>query len=139
MEDELPITVTSKGLFEASDKSSQYLFTKLEGWINFQGLRANWYADENLVVKMNIVILPEDLFLDNEVDRSKTWQTISNKDFTAIYHHDEFNTSFDSFIMLSNDEIEYAMNHGKEVESIFQNKLKTLVNSLVGFYRLESI
>lgn len=139
MEQDLPITVTSQGLFEAGDKSSEFLMTKLEAWLNFKALQANWYGDESLVVSMNIVIMPEKVFLDNKVDKSLKWQTFSSNTTTALFNHDPENFRFKSFLMLSNDELNDAMSNPKKVEDMLQKKLGTVANHFGEFYKLENL
>lgn len=136
MEQDLPITVTSQGLFEAGDKSSEFLMTKLEAWLNFKALQANWYGDENLVVSIHITIMPEKVFLDNQVDKSLKWQSLSNINTTALFNHDEPSKTFRSFLMLSNDELNEAMANPAKVETMLQKKLATTVNHFASFYSL---
>ena len=139
MDHNLPITVTSKGLFEAGDKSSEFLMTKLEAWLNFKALQANWYGDEDLVLTINVSIMPEKLFLDNQVDRSLKWQSLSSNTTTALFNHNESITSFTCFLMLSNDELNETMAKPQKVEDMLQNKLATVANHFGEFYELNNI
>jgi hypothetical protein len=139
METGLPITLTTEGLFEAGDKSSQFLISKLEAWLNFKALGANWYSDESLVVNMNFTILPENQFMDLQVDTDKNWIPINLPNLTAIYNHDMNNYQFSCMVMLSNNELEAAMKDGAQVESTFQLKLAACANVLAVYYHLPAL
>ena len=137
MSEALPITFRCEGLFESDDPKSQFLVSKLEAWLNFRGLCANWYADESLVVNMHICLLPESLFLSKHVDQNKSWQQLSEP--MAVYHHDIPQHSFECYLMLSKLEIEQAMAAPQELESQLQVKLAALANHLVRYYHLAAI
>lgn len=137
MTEALPITFSIKGLFEPGDSRSEFLISKLEAWLNYRGLCANWYADESLVVNMDICLLPEKLFLSQQVSQDKNWQSLS--DPTAIYHHDSQNHLFECYLMLSNQEIEQAMASPNELEHKLQIKLAAVANTFASKYHLASI
>ncbi|NVK24347.1 MAG: hypothetical protein HWE10_05420 [Gammaproteobacteria bacterium] len=139
MDHNLPINVTSEGLFEKGDKSSNFLMTKLSAWLNFETMKVDWYGDEDLVLKVDFTLMPEQVFLDNQVDNSQMWQTFSDVDTTALFHHDESNTTINTFVMLSNDELNHVMAKPNQVEPLVQNKLKKLINHFATLYNLESI
>jgi hypothetical protein len=139
MDTDLPITLTTKGLFEANDKNSQFLISKLEAWLNFKALGANWYGDESLVVNMNFTILPEHQFLDLQVDSDKNWIPINLPGLTAIYNHEMSKQSFICMIMFSNDELNVAMKDSAQVENTFQLKLAACANVLATYYHLPAI
>lgn len=139
MNNDLPIKVDSKGLFEAGDKSSKFLMTKLEAWLNFKALSANWYADESLVISMSLTLLPEVQFLNQQVDNDKQWLSISEKSVTAIYTHYKDNHSFESYIMFSNEELNKAMENPRNVENMLQIKLASAANKMAQHYHLMAI
>lgn len=137
MNEALPISFTIKGLFESGDSKSEFLVSKLEAWLNYRGLCANWYADETLVVKMNICLLPEKLFLSQQVDQDKDWQSLTEP--TALFYHDKDKYAFDCFLMLSNQEIEQAMAKPQEFEHTLQVKLAAIANHFANQYHLAAI
>ena len=88
---------------------------------------------------MNIVIMPEKVFLDNKVDKSLKWQTFSSNTTTALFNHDPETFRFKSFLMLSNDELNDAMSNPKKVEDMLQKKLGMVANHFGEFYKLENL
>lgn len=137
MNEALPITFTTQGLFESGDSKSEFLIEKLEAWLNYRGLCANWYADEAMVISMAICLLPEKLFLSHQVDQSKSWSTLSMP--TALYHHDEQQRHFQCYLMLSNAEIDDAMKAPQMLEQTLQVKLAAVANHFANYYHLAAI
>lgn len=137
MAEALPISFTSKGLFESGDTKSEFLISKLEAWLNYRGLCANWYADESLVVNMSICLLPEKLFLSHQVEPNKQWQSLQEP--VALYHHDKEQHFFDCYLMLSNQEIEQAMAKPQTLEHTLQLKLANVANHFANKYHLAAI
>jgi hypothetical protein len=139
METDLPITLNIKGLFEANDKSSAFLISKLEAWLNFKALGANWYGDETLVVNIDFTILPESQFMDLQLDTADNWIPINLPGLTAVYNHDMSKQHFSCMVMFSNDELSEAMKDGSKVESTFQLKLAAAANVLATYYDLPAL
>ena len=139
MDESLPIQVTSEGLFEKGDQSSERLFQKLEAWLNFQTLLANWYQDESLVIKIKLSLMPENVFYGHELDQTLTWQSFENKTLTGVYHHNQSNTEFDSYLMLSKADLNDMMSHPEKVENLFKQKLKFAINELGKHYQCMAI
>lgn len=137
MTEALPISFTTQGLFESGDSKSEFLISKLEGWLNYRGLCANWYADETLIISMAICLLPEKVFLSHQVDQNKTWSTLTEP--TALFHHDKNQHHFECYVMLSNDEIDEAMKAPQTLEQKLQVKLAAVANHFAGFYHLAAI
>ncbi len=137
MAEALPITFTTKGLFESGDDKSDFLISKLEAWLNYRGLCANWYADEALVVNMSICLLPEGLFMSQQVEQNENWQTI--KEPIAIYRHDKSRFHFDCYLMISNQEIDEAMKAPQQLENKLQIKLAAVANHFASQYHLAAI
>ena len=135
--DVLPITVKAEGLFEQNDKSSQFLVSKLEAWLNFQALCADWYANDKLVVKLNFTILPETTFYQHQLDANKTWQNLTTP--LAVYHHDTNVRSFSIYLMLTKEDISSAMEAPQKVEEMLQTKLASTANQLISEYHLSAI
>lgn len=139
MQSDLPITLTTKGLFEAGDKNSQFLISKLEAWLNFKALGANWYGDESLVVNIDFTVLPESQFMDLQLDTEQSWVPINLPNLTAVYHHDMSKHHFTCMVMFSNDELSAAMKDGSQVENTFQVKLAACANVLAVYYHLPAL
>lgn len=137
MTEALPITFTTQGLFESGDSKSEFLITKLEGWLNYRGLCANWYADEAMIASMAICLLPEKIFLNHQVDQGKTWSTLDNP--TALFHHNTEKRHFKCYLMFSNEEIDHAMKAPASLEQTLQIKLAATVNHFASFYHLPAI
>lgn len=137
MTEALPIRFSIDGLFEAGDANAEFLVTKLEAWLNYRALCANWYADESLVVTISIELLPERLFLAKEVDQSQAWQ--SNENPTALYLHDQQQRHFECYLMLSNQQIDQAMQAPAKLEHTLQLRLAAIVNLFAKHYHLAAI
>lgn len=137
MTEALPITFTTQGLFESGDSKSEFLISKLEAWLNYRGLCANWYADEDKVMSMAICLLPEKMFLSHQVDQNKVWSTLNEP--TALFHHDEVTCHFECYLMLSNNEIDEAMKNPQDLERKLQLKLATVANKFASAYHLAAI
>lgn len=136
LDQDLPIKVKTQDLFETGDKASGYLLSKLEAWVNFQTLAANWFADEDFIIDLTMTLLPETSFLDLQVD-STLWQTIQLASFTAVYMKQQ--RSVQAYIMLSNDELNTAMTQSAKVESLMQDKLRIMTNIAAKSFSLPSI
>lgn len=54
MQEALPITVAGDEKFSSSLKP---LLNKLEMWLNFQALKANWYGDEDLTLIFDFTLV----------------------------------------------------------------------------------
>ncbi len=54
MQQELPITIAADGQFSNSLKP---LLTKLEMWINFQALKADWYCNEDFTLSFDFTLV----------------------------------------------------------------------------------
>ena len=139
MQDDLPIKVSSKGLFEQDDKSSSFLIHKLEAWLNFQALLANWYQDESQITHFSFQVLPESQFYQHQLDQELIWKSFELPGVTGVYHHDEEQSSFESYLMLSNSELDDMMKHPANVEARLKQKLRATINVQAVIYQLQPI
>lgn len=86
MQQRLPITIAADGQFS---KSLNPLLTKLEKWINFQALKADWYSNENRLLSFDFTLIKnmekktQDLTSDN-------W--IVEPSFAYHYNHSSLTT-----------------------------------------------
>jgi len=134
MDESIPIQIYTKGLFEKGDVSSGRLLQKLEAWLNFQTLLANWYQDESLVIKIKLCLMPENVFYEHKLDENLNWESFKDKSITGVYYHDQTNTEFESYIMLPKADLNEIMNHPEKVEQYFQIKLGSAANEMGGIY-----
>ena len=139
MSDALPIQVTSIGLFEPNDKASAFLIQKLEAWLNFQALAAEWFSDESHIVKFKFQIMPETEFYQHQLPQELNWQTLSLPTVTGVFHHNTNTMHFDTYLMLSNSEINEMMDAPSKVEEKLQTLLKTTMNWQGAHYKLAKV
>lgn len=125
---DIPLTVTSRHIFEAGDRSAASLFSKVEAWLNFQALRNNWFGDESKILEVNFVFLPERQFLAQSV--SDNWNCMQQATLTAVYGTTTGELEYDCYIMLANDELKYLMEHPSELEPTLCKKLSAVANEI---------
>ncbi len=134
----LPIRVEIKHLFEAGDVKSQSLIERLQAWINFQTLAANWFADESQIVDVSIVLLPQNRFLDLELDTEQVWQSIQITDDYVYTANAEANTA-NIYVGLSNTTLKSLMKHPEKVNEGFQEIIKNATNLVAPEFKLSKI
>lgn len=137
MED-LPVRVNIEYLFESIDPKSRYLIDKLNAWINFQTLAANWFADESRIIDLQITLLPENHFLDLELDNQQNWQT-ANLANQFVFSIDSVSLKSSVYGCLKQDTIKQLMEEPQSVEGYFQDVIKSAVNLIAADFKLTSI
>jgi len=134
----LPIRVEIKHLFEAGDVKSQSLIERLQAWINFQTLAANWFADESQIVDVSIVLLPQNHFLDLELNTEQVWQSIQITD-DYVYTANSKTNSANIYVGLSNTTLKSLMEHPEKVNEGFQEIIKNATNLVAPEFKLSKI
>lgn len=137
MPNDLPITLKIKYLFEESDHKASRLITKVEAWLNFRALAANWYADENKVIEIDFTVMPESKFLEQEVDEK--WQQVKLSTGLAVYLHNKPKCHFNCFVMLANEEIKNLMKQPETLETFLQQRLAEVASHLGQSYQLAEL
>lgn len=137
MED-LPVRVNIEYLFESNDPKSRYLIDKLNAWINFQTLAANWFADESRIIDLQITLLPENHFLDLELDNQQNWQT-ANLANQFVFSIDSVLLKSSVYGCLKQDKIKQLMEEPQSVEGYFQGVIKSAVNLIAADFKLTTI
>ncbi len=136
---DLPITVTSKGMFESNDENAVFLMEKLQGWINFQALAANWYSDENNIVTIKITLMPEKAYLRCDEQSSDLWRPIQTSGLSALLMANENLNTHCCIVAIGNADLKEMMDDGKKVEPNLQALLVSACNYLTKSNGLKSL
>lgn len=88
LQQELPITIGAEPRFSNSLKP---LLTQLEMWINFQALKADWYGDEDVVLKFDFTLIRS---LDEKQLSAERWV----EEAGYAYHYETSNLTTIAFI-----------------------------------------
>ena len=128
-QEQLPIVVSIKGLFEPNDKSALFLIEKLQAWLNFRALTNNWFVNENSIVSVKLEVMPEPIFDSHVKSLSGPWNsfTINNDDAIALNQGLQFHCC----LKLNNEDVKKMMGDGKIVEPLMQLKLTACINYLI--------
>lgn len=133
---DLPIQLSSYGLFESRDRSSQFLFEKLQAWANYQGLVHNWFADESKLINLRILLTPESEFLSLKSQLKSDWAFFSEPGVTGIKQKiiksnaNIHTVTIDAYLALSNADIKEMMDTPSKVEFQLQTLLQNALNAL---------
>ena len=115
MKQSLPITLTTDGHFSDLLKP---LITKLELWINFQALKADWYSNEDYALSFDFIII-------RTLEEKSQQLTADNwsEETGYAYHFDSSNLSTIAFIAI--DDISKK---GIGIEKAIKDRLTTVAN-----------
>ena len=140
--EDLPILVSTAGLFEKGDSRSQFLIEKLQAWFNYQALVSGWYAHESNTLELQVVLTPERYFLDlaqsegnaksEAVDES--WTNLQVPSITGLIKVDGQNVRL--IVAISTDDLKDMMDNPNLVESQLQLLLKNIGNYIAGEFKL---
>lgn len=121
----LPITLSSAGIFDQDEIHQAPLCVKLEAWFNFQALKLNWYSDESNIQTFSFKFIADtkidDLYVDNAewlVNRYGNTQVLCKQ---ADKHTE-------SILVLTADDLKQLMNGQLPVESFFRTLVMTAIN-----------
>ncbi|MBU2881339.1 hypothetical protein KO525_03485 [Psychrosphaera sp. B3R10] len=137
MQEQLPITINSVGVFERDEQQQAPLFVKLEAWFNFQALTLNWYSDESKIHSFAFVFIADNQIDKLQVDSPEDW-TVSQLDHTQVlikpsgYHTDV------KFI-LANADLKQMMDGAMPVERFFRAIALTIINQQAVIKQLKCI
>jgi hypothetical protein len=92
-EEAAPITVTADTNFSSSLKP---LLNKLEMWLNFQALKANWYGDEDHILIFDFTLVRT---LDEKKQLMNTDNWVIESGFA--YHYESSNLTTIAFIAIA--------------------------------------
>jgi hypothetical protein len=118
MDDEtLPITISAD---ESFSTALTPLLHKLEMWINFQALKANWYGDEACVLTFHYTIVRTLAEKASEMSEAE-WQV--DQGFAYHYHSDTLTTQ--AFIAIAD-----LVQQKTGIEQAIKSRLTRVANAI---------
>ena len=129
MED-LPIKVEVKELFDLSDHKTAAMIQRVNAWINFQALGANWFSDESAIPNFHLIIYPEGNYLQQSELTHVDWKIANGANFTGVVNIDPKNLKFNCIAAISNQDLKEMMDDGSLVETNLQAISKHICNFL---------
>ena len=126
MQDKLPITITSEGQFS---NALTPLLHKLEMWLNFQALKANWYENEESILAFHFTLIRQ-LEEKPQVSLANHW-TIG-PGYAFLYHSDKLTTN--AYITIAD-----LVKNPHNIEHTIKSRLTEVTNAVViqhGFDRI---
>lgn len=125
MQDRLPITIVADGQFS---KALQPLLSKLEMWINYQALKANWYGNEACSLTFDFSLirsLPEKTQVN-----TKHWIAAPG----YAYQYESSNLTTTAFIA-----VEDLIKHGEGIEQAIKSRLIAIANIIATQHGLTAL
>lgn len=116
-EEMLPITITADEDFSSALRP---LLHKLEMWINFQALKADWYGDENHVLTFHYMFVKT---LDDKKQDMAVDNWVIEKGFA--YHYQNSNLTTNAFI-----EITDLVKNQTGVEQAIKSRITRVANAV---------
>ncbi|MCU4674875.1 hypothetical protein N7931_04440 [Catenovulum sp. 2E275] len=110
---DLPITVSLNSAHFKAEKALLHYFGQVEAWLNFQGLSANWYADEAAIRQHHFKIVSDDEFaklapaLANEFVLLKIRQKGQDDLYKALYKSSQ--NGFEFIVLLDEEQAELCI------------------------------
>lgn len=126
----LPITVNVKSLFDTSDHKTAAMLERVNAWINFKALGANWFCDESKITTIEITLFPESHYLKIPELADPNWSKVLNGGFTGVQKNNTDALSFICIAAIANADIKEMMDNGQLVEQNLQQLCRTICNYL---------
>jgi len=126
MQDKLPITISSDGQFSSALAP---LLHKLEMWLNFQALKANWYENEKHILSFHFTLIRQ---LTEKPQVSKTNHWTVNPGYAFLYDSEQLTTH--AYIT-----IEDLVKNPKNIEHTIKYRLTEVTNTIATQHGLTSI
>ena len=126
MQAALPITIGSEGSFSTALTP---LLHKLEMWINYHALKANWYADESCRLCFEFKLIRT---LDEKAVLLRTEQWVLSSGYA--YQHDSTTHKTSAFICIAD-----IVKHGTGIEKAIKGRLTAVSNIVALQYGLAPI
>ena len=135
MQDGIPITLNADNSLAASVKTLHSSMVKIEAWINFQALKADWYGDENKILSFDITLTTVEQFKAGASDRrSANWREAADSSYACCHNSADLSTVV--FIPVPAAVVEAGAN---AFEHGLQAVLSEAVNSVGGQYGLQKL
>ncbi|WP_440874570.1 hypothetical protein [Thalassotalea sp. PLHSN55] len=87
MLNDLPMTLSAESKLTDNLHHGKQLLEQLEAWLNFQALKANWFADENKSLTCTFVLLSQQSF-QQTVSQIKSLDGQQQAQWTLADHND---------------------------------------------------
>jgi len=117
MQPELPITIVPDGQFSSSLKP---LLRKLEMWINFETLKANWYGNEDYILSFDFTLVRT---LEEKTQHMQADNWILEPGYA--YHYESSNLTTIAFIAVDD-----LIKSGAGIEEKIKERLKNVANAI---------
>lgn len=121
MYNSLPITVVADQTFSSALTP---LIKKLEMWINFQALKANWYEDERIILSFNFMLVKT---IEEKQLTTEYWVI----DTGIAYQHQSNNLNTQALIAIADL---VKINEG--IEQAIKNRLIQVANAIAKQHQL---
>jgi hypothetical protein len=130
-DERLPMVILLEETLRQQFPQMKMVAQKVEAWINFAALKANWYADESRVLSFEFKLIDSGQF-SRQVDSliAAKWQVDNEKGF-AYYHA---KGHFDKLALIAVDG-----SHMKAFEHILQMKIVEIANTVGKDFSLNAI
>lgn len=128
MQDGFPIAITIHPDLSPRLGKAAMIAAKTEAWINFQALKAGWYADESCVLNFDFTLMTREIFDQHRSNMTTSNWTVSADENTAFFH-DRNSAQTTAFIVIrARDLVAF--------EQVLQNRLVSVANLVVKDYGL---
>ncbi|WP_299660986.1 hypothetical protein [uncultured Psychromonas sp.] len=121
MYNSLPITVVADQTFSSVLSP---LIKKLEMWINFQALKANWYEDERIILSINFMLVKT---IEEKQLTTEHWVV----DTGIAYQHQGNNLNTQALIAIAD-----LVKLNKGIEQAIKNRLIQVANAIAKQHQL---
>lgn len=127
MQEQLPITLNSCGIFDNDEKTQAAIFVKMEAWFNFQALTLNWYSDESNIHTFHVVFMSDTASDRLEIENPTQWHVSQLEKTNIILRHDNANTEIK--LVIHSDDLKQMMEGKVPVAPFFQNLALSVINT----------
>lgn len=137
MQEPLPITLSSIGIFDRDEQHQAPLFVKLEAWFNFQALTLNWYSDESKINSFAFVFIADNQTDKLQVDNAEDWTVSQFEQTQVLLKQTGYHTEVK--LILANNDLKKMMDGLLPVESFFRNMALAIINQQAVIKQLKCI
>lgn len=139
MSKELPIVVSAENQLMQEMLLDKQALLKLEAWLNFETLKANWYGNEARLIDLNITLITANKFHSLFKETIELWQ-IDTTNLFAIQFGDSSKTNIKNKVIIGLEEnfvvnVDNYVNFEKKVQPLMTN----IVNKIASHFQLDHI
>ncbi|WP_065187830.1 hypothetical protein [Shewanella woodyi] len=135
MQEDLPITIAADGQFSSALKP---LLMKLEMWINFQALKADWYGNEDFILSFDFTLVRS---LDEKVQQITATGADSNESAESwvvkqgyAYHYQSSHLMTIAFIAVDD-----LLEDGVGIEQAIKDRMTSVANVVASQHGLLAV